>query len=152
MIHVLPVDLLSVDFSLPSSCLVWWISWWFLDAPPHQGSLIDPKAWWVFPLYLRPLIGHYPVICIFSVAMKKVIGPIRRASIYGSVSYFGLVLINNSNLNVPSLWIAYLPMFIAVYALTQWIDRRFGWFRLLKFVHYRLMQFRARLWIVCALF
>jgi hypothetical protein len=36
------------------------------------------------------------------------------------------VLINNSNLNLPSLWIAYLPMFIAVYALTQWIDRRFG--------------------------
>jgi hypothetical protein len=72
------------------------------------------------------LIARSPVIYTFSVAMKKVIGPIRRASIYGSVSYFGLVLINNSNLNLPSLWIAYLPMFIAVYALTQWIDRRFG--------------------------
>jgi hypothetical protein len=34
--------------------------------------------------------------------MKKVIGPIRRASIYGSVSYFGLVLINNSNLNLQA--------------------------------------------------
>ena len=43
--------------------------------------------------------------------MKKIIGPIRRASIYGSVSYLGLVLINNSNLDLPSLWIAYLPMF-----------------------------------------
>ena len=62
--------------------------------------------------------------------MKKIIGPIRRASIYGSISYFGLVLINNSNLDLPSLWIAYLPMFIAVYALTQWLDRRFGWLTL----------------------
>ena len=79
-----------------------------------------------FPSVFRPLIDRSPVICIFSVVMKKVVGPIRRASIYGSVSYFGLVLINNSNLNLPSLWIAYLPMFIAVYALTQWIDRRFG--------------------------
>tara|TARA_B100001173_G_scaffold289537_1_gene279498 strand:+ start:1030 stop:1287 length:258 start_codon:yes stop_codon:yes gene_type:complete len=59
-------------------------------------------------------------------AMKKVIGPIRRASIYGLVSYLGLVLINNSNLELPSMWIAYLPMFLSVYALTQWIDRRFG--------------------------
>ena len=59
-------------------------------------------------------------------AMKKVIGPIRRASIYGFISYFGLVLINNSSLDLPSLWIAYLPMFIIVYALTQWIDRRLG--------------------------
>tara|TARA_B100001142_G_scaffold181139_1_gene180731 strand:- start:36 stop:212 length:177 start_codon:yes stop_codon:yes gene_type:complete len=58
--------------------------------------------------------------------MNKAIGPIRRASIYGSVSYLGLVLINNSNLELPSMWIAYLPMFLAVYALTQWIDRRFG--------------------------
>jgi hypothetical protein len=58
--------------------------------------------------------------------MNKAIGPIRRASIYGLVSYLGLVLINNSNLELPSMWIAYLPMFIGVYALTQWIDRRFG--------------------------
>ena len=84
--------------------------------------------------------------------MKKVIGPIRRASIYGSVSYFGLVLINNSNLNLPSLWIAYLPMFIAVYALTQWIDRRFGWFKLLNFVRNRLMHSKSMLWNAFALF
>ena len=58
--------------------------------------------------------------------MNKAIGPIRRASIYGAVSYLGLVLINNSNLVLPSMWIAYLPMFIGVYALTQWVDRRFG--------------------------
>ncbi len=58
--------------------------------------------------------------------MNKALRPIRRASIYGSVSYLGLVLINNSNLELPSMWIAYLPMFLAVYALTQWIDRRFG--------------------------
>ena len=58
--------------------------------------------------------------------MNKAIGPIRRASIYGSVSYRGLVLINNSNLELPSMWIAYLPLFLAVYALTQWVDRRFG--------------------------
>ena len=58
--------------------------------------------------------------------MKKIIGPIRRASIYGSVSYLGLVIINKSTLDIPSLWIAYLPMFIGVYALTQWLDRRFG--------------------------
>ena len=59
-------------------------------------------------------------------SMNKAIGPIRRAFIYGSVSYLGLVLINNSNLELPSMWIAYLPMFVGVYALTQWVDRRFG--------------------------
>ena len=58
--------------------------------------------------------------------MNKAIAPIRRASIYGSVSYLGLILINNSNLELPSMWIAYLPMFVGVYALTQWVDRRFS--------------------------
>jgi len=24
------------------------------------------------------------------------------------------------------MWIAYLPMFIGVYVLTQWLDRKFG--------------------------
>lgn len=79
------------------------------------------------PPFRRPLRRSFSgKITFFKCSMKKIIGPIRRASIYGSVSYFGLVLINNSNLNLPSLWIAYLPMFIAVYALTQWLDRRFG--------------------------
>ncbi|MEA5422919.1 hypothetical protein [Synechococcus sp. CCY9202] len=58
--------------------------------------------------------------------MNKMIGPLRRASIYGLVSYAGLVLINNSELDLPNMWIAYLPMFIGVYVLTQWLDRKFG--------------------------
>ena len=80
-----------------------------------------------FPPHLRSLKKLSSCKYTFlSSAVKKIIGPIRRASIYGSVSYLGLVLINNSNLDLPSLWIAYLPMFIGVYALTQWLDRRFG--------------------------
>ncbi|MEA5473819.1 hypothetical protein VB716_06245 [Synechococcus sp. CCY9201] len=58
--------------------------------------------------------------------MNKIVGPLRRASIYGLVSYAGLVLINNSELDLPNMWIAYLPMFIGVYVLTQWLDRKFG--------------------------
>ncbi|MBC1262496.1 hypothetical protein FQK07_14815 [Synechococcus sp. BSF8S] len=58
--------------------------------------------------------------------MKKIIGPLRRATIYGLISYAGLVLINNSELNLPNMWIAYLPMFIGVYVLTQWVDRKIG--------------------------
>ena len=53
-------------------------------------------------------------------------GPLRRALIYGAVSYGGLVLINNSELDLPNMWIVYLPMFIGVYVLTQWLDRKFG--------------------------
>ena len=56
--------------------------------------------------------------------MNKAAGPIRRAAIYGLLSYGGLVVINNSNLDIPNLWVAYLPMFVAVYVLTQWADRR----------------------------
>jgi hypothetical protein len=44
--------------------------------------------------------------------------------IYGAVSYGGLVLINNSELHLANMWIAYLPMFIGVYVLTQWLDRK----------------------------
>ncbi|WP_216923444.1 hypothetical protein [Synechococcus sp. CCAP 1479/9] len=58
--------------------------------------------------------------------MKQIVGPLRRASIYGVISYLGLVLINNSELNLPNMWIAYLPMFIGVYVVTQWLDKRFG--------------------------
>ncbi|MEO1004129.1 MAG: hypothetical protein AAFX65_13595 [Cyanobacteria bacterium J06638_7] len=57
--------------------------------------------------------------------MKKLAGPLRRALIYGLVSYSGLVLINNSELNLANMWPVYLPMFIGVYALTLWLDRRF---------------------------
>ncbi len=46
--------------------------------------------------------------------------------IYGAVSYGGLVLINNAELDLPNMWIAYLPMFIGVYVLTQWLDRKIG--------------------------
>ena len=38
----------------------------------------------------------------------------------------GLVLINNAELDLPNMWIAYLPMFIGVYVLTQWLDRKIG--------------------------
>ena len=58
--------------------------------------------------------------------MKQIVGPLRRASIYAVISYLGLVLINNSELNLPNLWIAYLPMFIGVYVATQWLDKKFG--------------------------
>ena len=58
--------------------------------------------------------------------LNKITGPLRRALIYGAVSYGGLVLINNSELNLPNMWIAYLPMFVGVYLLTQWLDRKFG--------------------------
>ena len=58
--------------------------------------------------------------------MNKIIGPLRRALIYGAVSYGWLVLINNAELDLPNMWIAYLPMFIGVYVLTQWLDRKIG--------------------------
>lgn len=58
--------------------------------------------------------------------MKQLVGPLRRASIYGVISYLGLVLINNSELNLPNMWIAYLPMFIGVFVVTQWLDKKFG--------------------------
>ena len=55
---------------------------------------------------------------------SKAIGAVRRAGIYGLLSYSGLVLINNSGLELSNMWVAYLPMFIAVYVVTQWADRR----------------------------
>ncbi|MEA5442286.1 hypothetical protein [Cyanobium gracile] len=58
--------------------------------------------------------------------MKQIAGPLRRAVIYGLISYLGLVLINNSELNLPNMWIAYLPMFIGVYVATQWLDKKLG--------------------------
>lgn len=58
--------------------------------------------------------------------MKSINGPLRRALIYGLISYAGLVLINNSELDLPNMWIAYLPMFIGVYVVTQWLDKKFG--------------------------
>jgi hypothetical protein len=58
--------------------------------------------------------------------LNKIAAPLRRALIYATVSYGGLVLINNAELDLPNMWIAYLPMFIGVYLLTQWVDRKLG--------------------------
>ena len=58
--------------------------------------------------------------------MKNIIGPLRRASIYGLISYAGLVMINNSELDLPNMWIAYLPMFIVAYVVTQWLGKKLG--------------------------
>lgn len=58
--------------------------------------------------------------------MNKITAPLRRASIYGVISYAGLVLINNAELDLPNMWVVYLPMFVGVYVLTQWLDRRIG--------------------------
>ena len=55
---------------------------------------------------------------------SKAIGAVRRAGIYGLLSYSGLVLINHRGLELSNMWVAYLPMFIAVYVVTQWADRR----------------------------
>jgi hypothetical protein len=55
--------------------------------------------------------------------MKGKLAIVRRVSIYSVFSYLGLVLINNSEINLPSIWIAYLPMFIGVYLLTQLIEK-----------------------------
>lgn len=57
--------------------------------------------------------------------MKQIVGPLRRAFIYGLISYAGLILINNSELDLPNMWIAYLQMFIGVYVVTQWLDKQF---------------------------
>jgi xanthine/uracil permease len=58
--------------------------------------------------------------------VKELVGPVRRALIYGLISYAGLVVINNAELDLPNMWIAYLPMFIGVFVATQWLDRKFG--------------------------
>tara|TARA_B100002052_G_C15597336_1_gene469342 strand:+ start:388 stop:615 length:228 start_codon:yes stop_codon:yes gene_type:complete len=55
--------------------------------------------------------------------VNKATGPLRRALIYGLLSYIGLVMINNSSLELPNMWLAYLPMFVLVYGVTQWADR-----------------------------
>jgi hypothetical protein len=55
--------------------------------------------------------------------MKENLAIVRRVAIYSVFSYLGLVLINNSEINLPNMWVAYLPMFIGVYLLTQLIDK-----------------------------
>lgn len=58
--------------------------------------------------------------------MKNLVGPVRRALIYGLISYAGLVVINNAELDLPNMWVVYLPMFIVVFVATQWLDRKIG--------------------------
>jgi len=55
--------------------------------------------------------------------MKENLEIVRRVAIYSVFSYLGLVLINNSEINLPNMWVAYLPMFIGVYLLTQIIEK-----------------------------
>jgi hypothetical protein len=54
----------------------------------------------------------------------KQAGALRRAGIYFVVGYGGLVFINNSGLQLDNMWIAYLPMFIAVYFFSRWADAK----------------------------
>lgn len=55
--------------------------------------------------------------------MKENLEIVRRVAIYSVFSYLGLVLINNSEINLPNMWVAYLPMFVGVYLLTQIIEK-----------------------------
>lgn len=55
--------------------------------------------------------------------MKDNLAIVRRIAIYSVFSYLGLILINNSEINLPNIWVAYLPMFIGMYLLTQLIDK-----------------------------
>jgi len=55
--------------------------------------------------------------------MKENLEIVLRVAIYSVLSYLGLVLINNSEINLPNMWVAYLPMFIGVYLLTQLIEK-----------------------------
>nr|WP_295475795.1 hypothetical protein [Synechococcus sp. UW140] len=57
--------------------------------------------------------------------MKGNLAIARRVGIYSIFSYLGLILINNSEINMPNMWVAYLHKFIGVYLLTQLIDRSF---------------------------
>ena len=47
---------------------------------------------------------------------------IRRVSIYMTLSYSGLVLVNNSGYQLENMWVIYAPMFISVYLFSRWID------------------------------
>ena len=54
----------------------------------------------------------------------KQVGALRRAVIYFLVGYGGLVVINNSGLAADRMWLAYLPLFVAVYFFARWADAR----------------------------
>lgn len=113
------------------------IAWWISTATPTLSSMStsnrsrEPPRWCA-NRPLPPCGGGQCHYCRYhkrtTVAshLKKLVGPLRRASIFGLFSYGGLVLINNSELDLPNMWIAYLPMFIGVYVLTQWLDKQLG--------------------------
>ena len=93
----------------------------------HRASdFVACRPWVVTTSWNKPLAGLACGKQPRPFRLNKITGPLRRALIYGAVSYGGLVLINNSELNLPNMWIAYLPMFVGVYLLTQWLDRKFG--------------------------
>lgn len=58
----------------------------------------------------------------------KQVGALRRAGIYFVVGYGGLVVINNSGLAPDAMWMAYLPLFIAVYFFARWADAKLAAF------------------------
>ncbi len=97
-----------------------------------QSASVSGLPWlserksWAPAQHYPPLRGDSLDRTSFQFLMKKITGPLRRAFIYGAISYGGLVLINNSELNLPNMWVAYLPMFVGVYVLTQWLDRKIG--------------------------
>ena len=41
-----------------------------------------------------------------------------------TLSYSGLVLVNNSGYQLENMWIIYAPMFISVYLFSRWIDSK----------------------------
>ena len=73
-----------------------------------------------------PLLGYSLSVCKrYLISMNpKQVGALRRAGIYFVVGYGGLVLVNNSGLELDNMWIAYLPMFIAVYFFSRWADAK----------------------------
>ncbi|MEB3158778.1 MAG: hypothetical protein VKK03_04885 [Synechococcus sp.] len=54
----------------------------------------------------------------------KQVGAVRRAGIYFVVGYGGLAVINSSGLTPDAMWMAYLPLFIAVYLFARWADAK----------------------------
>ena len=51
---------------------------------------------------------------------------LRRVSIYMVLSYVALTLVNNSALDLDSMWVVPLPTFITVYVCSRWLDSRFN--------------------------
>ena len=41
-----------------------------------------------------------------------------------SLSYSGLILVNNSGYQLENMWIIYAPMFFSVYLFARWVDSK----------------------------